>query len=249
MRDILASRLKVGVVVPSTNTVVQPDFDSLRPMGVTNHIGRIFTQDTQALSNESFMAGTHMIGQGVADAVTSVMTCAPDYMIMGMSAVTFYGGRDGASGFLTQIEKMAGVKATIGAFACEAALNAVGAKRVAFLSPYYPVANDEVRRFLKESGFEVVRDLCLKSPSWTAIARLAPDELIPALKTLFSDGRDVDAILQVGTNLSMMNLASAAELWLEKPVIAINAATYWHALRSNGINDKVVGFGTLLADH
>ena len=34
--------------------------------------------------------------------------------------------------------------------------------------------------------------------------------------------------------------------WLEKPVIAINTATYWHALRSNDIHDAVDGFGPLL---
>jgi maleate isomerase len=45
-----------------------------------------------------------------------------------------------------------------------------------------------------------------------------------------------------------MRLAAFAEKWLNKPVIAINAATYWHALRANGITDKVHGFGRLLED-
>ena len=58
---------------------------------------------------------------------------------------------------------------------------------------------------------------------------------------LNGDGDDVDAIVQVGTNLSMVRLAAAAELWLGKPVIAINTATYWHALRQNGIKDKIAG--------
>jgi maleate isomerase len=62
------------------------------------------------------------------------------------------------------------------------------------------------------------------------------------------DGDDVDAIVQVGTNLSMVRLAAAAELWLGKPVIAINTATYWHALRANGIRDQMPGFGRLLEE-
>jgi maleate isomerase len=61
------------------------------------------------------------------------------------------------------------------------------------------------------------------------------------------DGPDVDAIVQVGTNLAMARLAGIAELWLGKPVIAINTATYWWALRSNGIADRPGGFGTLLS--
>jgi maleate isomerase len=46
----------------------------------------------------------------------------------------------------------------------------------------------------------------------------------------------------------MVRLAASAELWLGKPVIAINTATYWHALRQNGINDKIAGFGGLLEE-
>ena len=59
----------------------------------------------------------------------------------------------------------------------------------------------------------------------------------------------MDAIVQCGTNLSMAALADEAERWLDKPVIAINAATWWMALRDNGIEDKVHGFGTLLREH
>ena len=39
--------------------------------------------------------------------------------------------------------------------------------------------------------------------------------------------------------------ALTADLFLGKPVIAINTATYWHALRVQGINDKVAGFGNI----
>jgi maleate isomerase len=59
----------------------------------------------------------------------------------------------------------------------------------------------------------------------------------------------VDAIVQVGTNLAMADVAAAAEFWLDKPVIAINTATYWYALRSYGIKDRIAGFGSLLAEH
>ena len=41
MPDQRGWRLKVGAVVPSTNTIVQPDFDDLRTPGITNHIARI----------------------------------------------------------------------------------------------------------------------------------------------------------------------------------------------------------------
>jgi maleate isomerase len=104
--------------------------------------------------------------------------------------------------------------------------------------------NAEVARYFTDMGFSVVRDLALQCTSWTGIAEVTPARCVAAIKTL--DGDDVDAIVQVGTNLSMVKLAAMAELWLGKPVIAINAATYWHALRARGITDKVAGCGTLL---
>ena len=103
MRDVLGWRRKFGVLGPSTNTIVQPDFEMMRPPGVTNHYSRIFTPNAQAVSNDSFMAGTQLIGENTLEAVKSVMTCSPDYLVMGMSAVTFYGGAKGADEFQARV--------------------------------------------------------------------------------------------------------------------------------------------------
>ncbi|MBV8841069.1 MAG: arylmalonate decarboxylase, partial [Alphaproteobacteria bacterium] len=84
--------------------------------------------------------------------------------------------------------------------------------------------------------------------SWTGIAEVPPEVLRERLIELNGSGNDVDALVQVGTNLSMVRLAAAAELWLGKPVIAINTATYWHALRQNKIDDKIAGLGRLLEE-
>jgi maleate isomerase len=249
MRDVLGWRAKFGVIGPSTNTIVQPDLEMMRPIGVTNHYRGIFTPNAQAVSNDTFAAGTELIGRNVLDAVRNVMTSSPDYLVMGMSAVTFFGGAAGADAFQAKVERESGIGISIGSHSCTAALKAYGGvKRIAFLSPYYPVANAEVTRYFTDSGFQVVRDIYLECKSWTAIAEVTPDVLRGKLIELNGDGRDVDAIIQVGTNLSMVRLAAAAEMWLGKPVIAINTATYWHALRQNKIMDKIPNLGRLLEE-
>ncbi|EIZ80493.1 arylmalonate decarboxylase [Novosphingobium sp. Rr 2-17] len=246
MPDVLGWRKLLGVVAPSTNTVVQPDMERMRPVGVTNHFSRIYVEDPLALSNEDFIAGTTAIAANTLDAVRSVMTCRPDYLVLGMSAITFYGGVEGSAKWKKQVEDLAGVGASTGAESVAAALNAYGAKTVSFVSPYYPVANAEVRNFLEESGFTVKRDVPLECKRWTDIAKVTPDTLRGVIAEL--DGDDVDAIVQVGTNLSMVDLAAEYEAKLGKPVIAINTATYWHALRAVGIDDKIEGMGRLLAE-
>src|ERR1700753_2551546 len=139
MRDVLGWRCKFGVIGPSTNTIVQPDFEMMRPDGVTNHYSRIFTPNAQAVSNETFMAGVSVIGQNTLDAVASVMTAEPDSLVMGMSAVTFLGGIAAADAFRKKLEDTGRVKAATGSHACAEALQAYGnIKRIAFMSPYFP---------------------------------------------------------------------------------------------------------------
>ena len=248
MTDVLGYRAVLGVIGPSTNTVVQPDMERMRPTGVTNHYRGIFVTDPDALSDDDFLAGTTAISNATLDAVRAVVTCKPDYLVMGMSAVTFYGGIAGGEAFKREVHAVAGgLDISIGSEALVAALRAFGGiKRVSFVSPYFPVANAEVRRYLTESGFDVVRDAALQCRCWTDIAKVQPARLAGVLAEL--DGSDVDALVQVGTNLSMVQLAADTERALGKPVIAINTATYWHALRAIGIDDTISGLGRLLEE-
>ena len=247
MTDALGWRRKFGVLGPSTNTIVQPDFEAMRPIGVTNHYARIFTPNAKAIDDASARTATELIGANTLEAVRSVMTCEPDYLVMGMSAVTFFDGAKGADKFQKTIESESGVKVSIGSHSCAAALRAYGGvKRISFVSPYWPSMNREVAHFFTDMGFEIAREISLKRTSWISIAEVTTEHLRQVLRDL--DGDDVDAIVQVGTNMSMVRLAAAAEMWLGKPVIAINTATYWHALRANGINDKIPGMGRLLEE-
>ena len=248
MTDVLGYRAVFGVIGPSTNTVVQPDFEAMRIHGVTNHYRGIYVTDPDALTDADFLAGTTAISDATLDAVRSVITCKPDYLVMGMSAVTFYGGIAGGEEFRSKVLAVSGgIPISLGSESLVAALRAYGRiKRVSFVSPYFPVANREVTRYLTESGFEVVRDVALQCRCWTDIAKVPPERLIEVLAEL--DGPDVDALVQVGTNLSMMRLAAETEARIGKPVIAINTATYWHALRTCEFMDKVAGLGRLLEE-
>ncbi|WP_404476659.1 arylmalonate decarboxylase [Novosphingobium sp. BL-52-GroH] len=248
MTDVLGWRKVFAVLGPSTNTIVQPDMEALRPAGVTNAYRDIYVENVQALSDESFMAGTQKISDGVADALRTAMTCSPDYLVLGISAISFVGGKAGCQRFVDDVQAMTGLGISVGSQALVAALEAYGGiRKVAFVSPYYPAANANVSGFLADYGFETVRDIPLRRSSWTDIAQTPEDLLRRTLREL--DGDDVDAICQVGTNMSMMRLAGEAEQWLGKPVIAINAATYWHALRTNGITDRIEGYGRLFTEY
>ncbi|HMB08971.1 Asp/Glu racemase [Saliniramus sp.] len=248
MVDSLGYRMKFGVIAPSTNTSVQPEFDAMRPVGVTNHFSRIVIPDNPVTSDDDFNKLMDDIRAALMDSVDAVMTCRPDYLVMGMSAETFWDGLEGSIELERRVEERAGVKVAMGSDACRAALGCYdNVKRLGVITPYMPVGDVQVRKFFTDCGFEVVNLKGLKCKSPMQIAHVSETELRDAINEV--DGPDVDAIVQVGTNLAMARVAGIAEFWLGKPVIAINTATYWWALRQNGIADKIQGYGTLLARH
>jgi maleate isomerase len=247
--DSLGPRAKFGVLAPSTNTSVQPEFDAMRPWGVTNHHSRLIISDSRVTDDASFMVMMDGIRSALVPALKSVMTCHPDYVILGMSAETFWDGLKGSTQLQKKLERIAKCGIAMGSDACRAALRAYGRsiKRIGVITPYMPVGDKQVHRFFTESGFEVVHLLGLKCKSPVLIAHESKQRLRDAINQV-NRGK-VDAVVQVGTNLAMAEVAAMAELWLNKPVIAINTAIYWHALRQYGIKDRIQGWGSLLAEH
>jgi maleate isomerase len=249
MKDSLGHRAKFAVLAPSTNTSVQPEFDAMRPWGVTNHHSRLIIPDTKVSDDATFMVMMDNIRGALFPALESSLSCRPDYVVLGMSAETFWDGLKGSKDLQKKLEKVAQRGVAMGSDACRAALKAYGkgVKRLGVITPYMPVGDRQVRRFFTDCGYDVVHLLGLKCDSPVTIAHVSKSELRDAIVKV-NRGK-VDAIVQVGTNLAMAEVAAMAEFWLDKPVIAINTATYWYALRQYGIKDRVYGWGSLLEQH
>jgi maleate isomerase len=216
---------------------------------VTNHFCRIPIPDTKVTSDDSFMVMLNNIRSATLESADVAMTMDPGCLIMGMSAETFWDGADGAERLQKKMEeRTGGVPVVMGSHALDAALRAYGGniRKLGIITPYMPVGDANVRKYFEDIGYEVVHLVGLKSPSPMLIAHETPRTLKNAAIAV-SEG--VDAIIQCGTNLAFAKVAAMAEFWLEKPVIAINTATYWHALRSMGIPDRIEGYGALLAQH
>ncbi len=245
--DQAAWRRKFGVLAPSTNSMVEYDVNSMSVPGVVPLFGRIHIYDPD-LSSEAQMEKLRVqLDESIDHAVDLVKTADPDYMVMGMSAETFWGGKDGNEYFKRRIkERSGGLDVATGAEACELALKSFGVRSIAVVTPYQPNGDEQVDIFFTEVGFDVLAVKGLKCPSAISIAETTEDELRAALIELNETG--ADALVQVGTNMGMVRLAAEAERWLGKPVLAINAATWWMALRQNGIEDKLYNRGRIFEE-
>jgi len=244
--DTLGYRKRIGIVVPSTNTTVQPECEMLRPHGVTNHTAHSTIRERPLNTEQAFFEHMGMMREGMTVAIDQIMTAGLDHLIIGIALETFWGGVAAAAKLQADLATRAGVGISMGSTAAVAALKAFGARRIAVLTPHQPRGDEIVRTYLREAGFDVVRLKGLAVTTPRMIAQVSLADIRTALKEL--DGPDVEALLQVGTALPTVAVAAEAERWLGKPVLAVNAVTYWHALPQCGIEDRVYGYGRVLEE-
>lgn len=248
MPDALAPRLKLGVISPATNTIVQPEYDAMRPPGVSNQMTRVMIPDTPVGTQSEFEAMLGQVRGSIEAAIDTAMACSPGVIVMGMAAETFWEGAMDAAALRSHLESRAGVKVVLGMQGTLAAIQRYGGiRRISLITPYMPPGDAQIRRAFTDAGFEVINLLGLKSNSPLLMSHEPPERLRRAVREV--DDGNVELILQVGTNLAFARIADEAERWLDKPVLAVNTCTYWHALRSCGIGERIEGFGSLLREH
>ena len=237
-------RARVGVIIPSTNTSVEADYNDLRPGNVTLHTARIFI-NTSIDSDDKAQETLRQIREGSEKAVHDVCTCRPDHLIMGMSSETFVGGLEGSRALTRKIEEWSGLGVSTGSEATREALELIGAKRIAVLTPYQTSIDAEVERYFDDLGYELAAMKSLRCPTATSIADVTGEEILDAIAELEEAGGDFDAFVQAGTNLSSWAVADEVESRTGKPLIGINAATLWHALGALGLDRTLQRAGSV----
>jgi len=232
MPDTLAYRKIFGVLVPYFNSVVEPELASLRPHGVSNQTAR-FSLDADVLEQ-------------IPAAAERLATCGVEAFIVGLATESFAGGLELLEQGVDAIATRTGLPVFTATHATQAAATALGAKRVAIVTPFDADGNANVRAVYDAGGFEVVAIDGLACPSFEVIAATSADDIRVSFERV--DGAEVDVLVQVGTGLPMLDLVAELEAKHGKPVVACNSASYWQALRASGIDDRLEGFGRLLAE-
>lgn len=252
MTDCYGYRKKFAVLVPSTNTAVETEYHRMCPEGVVLATRACVIPPFSVKTEDDFVNMVKAIGAATEQGLRDALTVQPDHVIFGYSAETFWDGKERSD---REFRKYNDIAQAVGkcniTFGAQAIMDALACypkvKRLGVISPYMPVGDRQVVKFLGDIGYEVVKikGHCSNSPVTIA------HESFAKTRALVDEvnGEGVDAILQAGTNLYFVELAAALERELGKPVLAINAITFWHALRANGIPDRIRGFGSLLAEH
>jgi maleate isomerase len=242
--DALATRAKIAVIVPATNTVVQPEMEAMRPAGVTNHVSRMLLPVRPYDDMQAYRQALDTEKGNLEEALNLVLPSEPHAVAHGHSIHSFRGDRVRALAEQDRLEQLAGIPFVTPSMAVLAGLKAIGdPKRIAVLTPYWPPADALIQEFFVACGYDVVASHGLKAKGPISVAQFTPDQIMAGFKALNLEG--VEAFVHVGTNLPVSALTPAIEAEFGKPLIGVNVATYWWALRRLGIQDPLPGFGLL----
>jgi maleate isomerase len=124
-----------------------------------------------------------------------------------------------------------------------------GAKRIGLITPLDRTGNASATPIFEDIGFEVVSSVGFSCVDALHIAHV-PDwgKEKTIMELLATDANRLDAMVQCGTNMSMIHVAARLEPVIGIPVLGINATAFWCALRENGFGTPVRGAGGLLRD-
>src|SRR6478735_6813802 len=152
--DAMGWRAKFGVLTPAPNTIVENEFHEMAPRGVINIVNRYYVPNQKVRSDEDWRLIMGHTRANVANAVDALVQAQMDHLIMGMSSESFMGGVEGSMALRKELRDRAGCEVTVGAEAAERAFEKVGAKKIALLTPYYPVIDKNAIQYFTERGYE-----------------------------------------------------------------------------------------------
>ncbi|MDX2158078.1 MAG: hypothetical protein SFW09_16380 [Hyphomicrobiaceae bacterium] len=235
-------RARIGIVVPSVNTVMEPWAARVVPEGVSVHFSRMFIP--AATTAETLIEMDRTDGKAALRQLSSIF---PHVVAYGCTASSIVQGLDYDAHLRAEIAEGYDVPATTAAHAIVTGLRTVGARRISIVSPYPAQVDKAEHEYFHKAGFEVLGGAYLGIVDGFKLAEPEPETLMDLGRRGF-DNR-ADALVVSCLNTRSHAVIARLEAELGKPVVTSTQATLWHALRLAGINDPIKGFGRLLEAH
>jgi maleate isomerase len=214
---------RVGLIVPSSNTVVEVDFARSLPADATLHSARMFLAETTEVAERA------MITEHLPRAVEDLASLYPDVVAFACTSAGAVLGAEGEARLMEDIAEMTGARVVSTNDAVKNVIVRYNRQRVAVITPYVDELNARIREGLEGRGLTVARIAGLGLTENFAIARVPPAEIVAFAERSLAD-MDFDLLFVSCTNFRA--LAARPQL-LERfgvPVVTSNQATIEAAL-------------------
>jgi len=232
-------RLRIGMLVPSGNVIIEPQVNAMLPPGVALYVTRLPLRGSAEAELLAMAANVEEAARLLAHAGVglSAFNC---------TAVSTYSKAMEAD-IKRRIGEATGIPALPTSEALVEAFRVLKAKRIVLLTPYLREVNEREVAFLQREGLEVLAETGLGLNTNTEMALLPPDTWVELGKKYRNER--ADAYLVSCTAVRSAEVIDTLERELGRPVVTSNQAITWHCLRAGGVQDRVEGFGALLCEH
>jgi len=253
--DVRSQKKKLGLLVPATNTSMEHElwriiFDNRGALdGVGLHTTPILTPRPVLRTEADLEEYKRQFIGGLDAAVDQAMLAQPEHLVMGMSLEHILHGIGPIRAVMADVEARSGAPWATWHDAAPAALKKVGARRIGLLTPFDRLGNENAQRMFEDLGFEVVSSFGFACANALHIAHIPDEAKERAITELLATRENrLDAVVQCGTNMSLVDVTEKLEPRLGIPILGVNAVTFWYALRESGISAPLARSGRLLRE-
>lgn len=231
---------RIGALIPCTNAMIEIEFNRVLPKSYQLHVGRL---RMGPISHE----GWRMQDADIDYQAGLLGTVDVKFVVLAQTNASFFApGYDAA--VIERIERHANAPASTCGLLTALAVKALGAARIAFISPYSDELNELGRRYYRaEHGLDVVSVETYGQPeSSAAVNAMRPEAATEALRR--ADRPGVEAFVVAGGALPTLHLLDAWEAELGRPVVTTNQVAMWAIFGALGNGETLPGYGRLLSE-
>jgi maleate isomerase len=230
---------RIGVLVPSSNSVQEADFWRALPPRFTLHVARMGLRNVEADSTLRVVHEIEAESKKLADADV-------DIIVLAATAPSSRNGIGYDRELINRISGASGKPATTASTARIEALRTLRANSIVLAAPWSEAVNQTTAAFIEANGFKVLAHAALGHVRNLEIGLLDPQSAYDLARRI--DRPEADAVMLACGNWSTMPVIERIERDLGKPVLATNQVTLWHALKLLGAA-PLPGLGVLLREH
>lgn len=217
-------RARIGAIVPSSNTTVEPEFARHVPAGVSVHVARMPLEDVTA-------DGLDAMAERAVECAKLLSHADVDVLAYACTTGSLLHGHGFDADLESDLATIGECPAVATALSVERALSVLGAERIALATPYVADLTEREVEYLRESGFQVAAVDGREIEMNTDIGALAPEDAYRQARAVAADAENLDAVFVSCTNYPSMSVVEKLEADLGLPVVTSNAATLWDALQ------------------
>lgn len=220
-------RVRVGLIVPSSNTVMEVDLNRHLPASFTVHTARMYLEETTP-EGESLMLDEHTM-----PAAKDLGTARPDLVVFGCTSAGALRGDEYDRDLCRRIAEVAGAEPVSTIASVREAIGRSGARRIGVIPPYVEALNERIRASLEADGLAVEAIHGLGITENVAIADVEPERIVELARSSFA-GRSIELLFASCTNFRAVDAIDGIAAALGVPVVTSNQAVLDAVLRRYG---------------